>query len=58
MSEISKSGPFTKLSEAFKSIDFFGESIGFKINGKGTYNTFLGALISLCILTVTASYGV
>ena len=35
----------------------FGESIAFAIDGKSTYNSVLGTVVSLAILVITMSYG-
>jgi len=44
------------LVGAVKSIDIFGESIGFEIGGGRTHKTLLGAAVSLAIIVLTASY--
>lgn len=40
----------------FLSLDMFGESIGFNINGKRTYDTCAGALVSLAVIATVACY--
>ena len=44
------------MGKALKSLDFFGEGIGFSIEGQGTHHSWLGALLSLFAIVVTFSY--
>ena len=44
------------LGEKIKSFDFFGQSIGFEIAGRGSLNSYLGALLSIMITTLTLFY--
>ncbi len=39
-----------------KSFDFFGQSIGFEIAGRGSLNSYLGALLSILITILTLFY--
>ena len=45
-----------KFSSLVKSFDFFGESIGFSVEGKSTYGSWIGAICSLAVVIVTLSY--
>ncbi len=47
---------FSSLGSLIKSVDFFGQSIGFEVAGRGTLNSFLGALLSLSIVVITLFY--
>lgn len=42
--------------KAFRSLDLFGESVGFLIEGKATHQSILGAFVSLVAIVVTLSY--
>ena len=46
----------SSLGSLIKSVDFFGQSIGFEVAGRGTLNSFLGALLSLLIVVITLFY--
>ena len=48
----------SKMGKMIKSVDLFGESPGFLINGSATKGTFLGALLSLGVIVITLSYGI
>ena len=48
----------TKTGKRIKSLDFFGQSPGFMINGASRKGTYLGALLSLVVLILTLSYGI
>ena len=50
------SSALDKFSSKFKSLDLFGESVGFTIRGNGTHQTFFGAFLSLFAIVVTISY--
>ncbi len=39
-----------------KSFDFFGQSIGFEVAGRGSLNSYLGALLSIIIAVLTLFY--
>ena len=57
----SKSSPknsFSKLGDLALSFDQFGESTFFHINGRETYNSFGGTLVTLMILLITISFAV
>ena len=45
-----------KISSTFKSLDLFGEGIGFTVGGNGTHRTCFGACLSLIAIVVTISY--
>ena len=47
---------FSLLGDKFKSLDFFGHTVGFEIAGRGSLNSYLGALVSLIITAVTLFY--
>lgn len=47
---------FSSLGALIKSVDFFGQSVGFEVAGSGTLNSFLGALLSLSIVVITLFY--
>ena len=47
---------FLALGNKFKSLDFFGQTVGFEIAGKRSLNSYLGALVSLLITAVTLFY--
>ena len=49
---------FLTLGDKFKSLDFFGQTVGFQIAGKGSLNSYLGALVSLLISAVSLFYAV
>ena len=46
------------LGERAKSFDFFGQSIGFEIAGRGSLNSYLGALLSIMITILTLFYAI
>ena len=46
------------LGEKVKSFDFFGQSIGFEITGRGSLNSYLGALLSIIITFLTLKYAI
>ena len=46
-----------KIVDKFKQLDSFGESIKFTIKGGETYNTCLGAIITLFIYMTVLIYG-
>ncbi len=46
------------LGERVKSFDFFGQSIGFEIAGRGSLNSYLGALLSIVITVLTLFYAI
>ena len=47
-----------KIGNAVKSIDLFGEGLGFTIGGSSTHKSYLGAFLTLCIIVVTLSYAI
>ena len=51
-------GSLAKLHGLALSIDSFGESATFHINGSSTYNSLGGSLMTLVILSITLSYTV
>ena len=51
-----KKSRVTQLGSLVKSFDFFGESIGFKVDGISHYGSYIGAICSLAVLIVTLSY--
>ena len=40
-----------RIANLFKKIDFLGEEIGFKIEGSNQYNSILGTVISLIVIS-------
>ena len=46
------------LGDKIKSFDFFGQRIGFKIAGRGSLNSYLGALLSILITILTLFYAI
>ena len=47
---------FGRLSSTFKRIDLFGETVEFQIDGKASYGSLMGAVLSILVLVVTLSY--
>ena len=47
-----------RLGDLFKSIDLYGESIGFEIGGESSFTSYLGAFVTLIILVITFSYAI
>ena len=46
-----------KLGRKIKSIDAFGEGVGFNIgDGQSTHTTYFGSLLTLAILVITGTY--
>jgi len=47
------------VTEKFKSLSLFGESVGFVINRNGntTFKSVVGALASLLVILTTLSFG-
>jgi len=45
-----------RLSSAFRSFDMFGKSIGFRIEGKETHGSYIGAILTILVSFVTLSY--
>lgn len=45
-----------KLQQSIKSVDMFGETITFEIDGHATKKSFLGSFISAAIIVITFSY--
>ena len=52
-----KKSALDQVGGVFTSIDFFGETADFSIEGKRTVKSVFGALISLVIVVVTFVYG-
>ena len=48
----------SKASSFIKSIDLFGQNVGFLVNGDQSFKTWTGTMISLLIFIVVAYYGV
>ena len=47
-----------KLISVYKSVDKFGDSIGFKVrNGESSFKTIPGAILSLVIYLLIVIYG-
>ena len=46
------------IGDRIKGLDFFGQSIGFEIAGRGSLNSYLGALLSISITILTLNYAV
>ena len=51
-----KKSRVSQLGSLVKSFDLFGESIGFRVDGKSTYGSYIGAICSLAVIIVTLSY--
>ena len=48
----------SKLADAFKKLDQFGEDVGFTLkDGSRQYFTIMGSLVSLVIFAVIVAYG-
>ena len=47
-----------KLSRTVKAFDIFGETVSFEYDGKSTYRSYLGSLLSIGIIVITISYAV
>ena len=46
-----------KLGKKIKSIDMFGEGVGFSIgDGKATHQSYFGSLLTLVVIVITATY--
>ena len=46
-----------KLGKKAKSIDMFGEGVGFNIGGgKSTHQTYFGSILTLVVLVITGTY--
>ena len=49
---------FGAIGDKIKSFDIFGQTVGFEFAGRSSLNSYLGALLSLCITIVTLFYAV
>ena len=50
-------GGIEKLGKKIKSIDMFGEGVGFNIgNGGSTHQTYFGSIFSLVVIVITFTY--
>ena len=47
-----------RLGGLFKTFDFFGQGVGFEVEGAGVKTSFFGAIISLGITIVVLAYAV
>ena len=47
---------FSSLTKKVKSIDMFGSSIGFKINGQEQFKTFCGSCVTVLIIFTALFY--
>ena len=46
-----------KLGSKVKSLDIFGEGVGFSIrDGKSTHTTYFGSLMTLLLIVITGTY--
>ena len=45
------------FGSAALSLDLFGQGIGFSVNGKGTYKSFIGLVFSIGILATVLPFG-
>ena len=46
-----------QLGKKVKSIDMFGQGVGFKIGGgKATHQTYFGSLFTLFVIVITGTY--
>ena len=46
------------ILNAFKSLNMFGEGVSFQVNGKSTYDTVCGSLVSILLLIAIWSYAI
>ena len=50
-------GRLQKLGKKVKSLDIFGEGVGFNIgDGQSTHTTYFGSLLTLAIIVITFTY--
>ena len=48
----------TNIKDGYKAFDLFGESIGFTVKGSSTHRGYFGALVSMIIIFIVASYAI
>ena len=53
-----KQGCCNEAANRFNSIDMFGSTVNFNIDGRSRFNSCLGALTTALILLVVACYGI
>ena len=46
------------IGNKVKSLDFFGQRVGFELGGRQTLNSYLGALLSVLIIAISLFYAV
>ena len=52
-----KAGGLERLGSRVKSIDIFGEGVGFNIGGgRSTYQTYFGSFLTLVVIVITSTY--
>ena len=51
-------GPMKRVSNTLMSIDLFGETATFQIEGKSKYNSFCGTVLSFGIFVTILAYGI
>ena len=44
------------LGEKVKALDMFGQKVQFKVNGKETHRTYIGATLSFFVIVTTFVY--
>ena len=47
-----------KVVKKIKSLDMFGQSPGFNIDGASSKGSFMGALLSFGVIVLALSYGI
>ena len=45
-----------RLARTAKACDIFGESVSFEYDGRSTYKSYLGSLLSIGIFVITISF--
>ena len=53
---MSRSSNETRVGKAIKSLDLFGQSPGFLINGAATKGSLMGAFLSFGVIIIALSY--
>ena len=46
----------SKIGDAFKSFDMYGKTIGFTMQGSGSYKTYFGALVTSFVFIMCFAY--
>ena len=45
------------IGDKVKAFDIFGEQVKFKIDGKESHRTYIGAFMSFLVIAITFTYG-